>query len=263
MKRLLVFVCAILSLVAAIQAQSLSKIEGELVSHLNKLEAASNYTGSRDQDVQTKENLALRRALLKYGKRSDVLRYTFPKLGKLLFIRTSNDGKLRTYSWDTESGGTMHDYWTVYQFLGKTGRTYSWASPYYEDVGDRGIGAFVHDIFQTNTNNGTIYLEVSTFIGSTSLAGQSITAIKINGNKLGDPKVIKTGSGFTNTVRFEYDFFSVVDRPERPIKLFSFNEKEKSFRFPVVIQDEKTPQGRVTDKFITYKFNGKYFVKVN
>ena len=87
-----------------------------------------------------------------------------------------------------------------------------------------------------------IYLGVSTFIGSTSLSGQTIRAFKINGNRLNrNAKVIRTSSGITDSIGFEYDFFSVVEHPERPIKLFSFDEKNVSFKFPVVIEDEKTP----------------------
>lgn len=158
----------------------------------------------------------------------------------------------------------MHDFLTVFQFRDRKGKVRTWAQPYSEDISDYGVGSFVHDIFQTDTSVGPIYLLVSTFIGSTSLSGQTIKVFRINGEKLDqNAKFIRTASGMTNSISFEYDFFSVVDRPERPIKLFSFNEKEKSFLFPVVIQDEKAPQGRVTDKFITYKFNGKYFVKIN
>ena len=104
---------------------------------------------------------------------------------------------------------------------------------------------------------------MSTFIGSTSLAGQTLKAFRINGEKLDtDTKVIKTATGIKNSVGFAFDFFTVADHPERPVRLFSYNETNKSFRFPVVIEDKRTPQGRVTSKFITYRFDGKYFVKV-
>ena len=54
-----------------------------------------------------------------------------------------------------------------------------------------------------------------------------------------------------------------IDREERPVKLFTFNETRKEFKFPIVIEDEETPQGRVTNKFITYRFNGTHFVRLN
>jgi hypothetical protein len=248
-------------LAAAASAQSLAKIEDELLGHVNRLEQASNYGGSRNEDVQSKENHALRKSFLKYGNRSDVLTYSFPKLAEKMSITTSKDRNFRGYSWDTGTGGTMHDYITVFQYRGLSGKVRAWGTPYSDDISDYGVGAFVHDIFQLKSATENIYLVVFTFIGSTSLASQTISAFTIKGNKLNTkPRVIKTKSGLTDSISFEYDFFSVIDHPERPIKLFYFNEKERSFRFPVVIQDEKTPQGRVTDKFIKYRFDGKYFV---
>jgi hypothetical protein len=244
--------------------QTVQKIENEILGHLAKLEKASNYGGAADYDVLSKENKAFQDALIKYGSRADVLNYGFPKLKDKMYVVTSRDGKFRAYSWDTEEGGTMHDFVAVYQYRGASGKAHTWTTPYTQDMEERGAGEFVHQIFQTATGAQPIYLAVSTFIGSTSLAGQSITAYKIAGEKLDtNPKVIKTSSGLTNTIRFAYDFFSVVDHPERPIRLFSYNEGKRSFRFPVVIEDSKTPQGRVTNRFITYRFDGKYFVKVS
>ena len=46
-------------------------------------------------------------------------------------------------------------------------------------------------------------------------------------------------------------------------RLFKFDEAKRSFTFPIVIEDEKTPRGRITNKLITYRFNGSYFVKAD
>ena len=129
---------------------------------------------------------------------------------------------------------------------------------------DRGAGDFVIRSSRQILAGQPIYLAVSTFVGSTSLAGQTITAYKITGEKLDtNSKVIRTASGLTNSIRFAYDFFSVVDHRERPVSLFFYDDAKRSFRFPIVIEDSKTPQGRVTNRFITYRFDGKYFVKVS
>jgi hypothetical protein len=248
----------------SVSAQTLTKIETELLGHLDKLEKASNYGGSADYDVLAKENQALQAALLIYSKRSDVLRYAFPRLKSKMYVTTSRDQKLRAYSWDTNEGGTMHDFMTVFQFQGASGKVYGWSEPYSQSMEDRGAGAFVTQIFQTDTASQPIYLIVDTFIGSTSLAGQGIHAFRLNGDKL-DRKatVIRTSRGLTDSISFAYDFFSVVDHRERPVRLFSYDEVKRSFRFPVVIEDSKTPQGRVTNRFITYRFDSKYFVKVS
>ena len=254
----------LLLLSAAAGAQSVSKIENELLGHLNKLDKASNYGGSSDYEVLAAENAALQKALVKYGTRADVLRYRFPKLKDRMYITTSRDGKLRSYSWDTNEGGTMHDFLTVFQYKGSGGKVKTVTDPYEQNMEDRGAGSFVTQIFQTDTPTGPIYLVVDNFIGSTSLGGQGIHGFNINNDQLDrKAKVFKTAEGETDSISFAYDFFSVVDHPERPVKLFSYDEGKKSFRFPVVIEDSKTPSGRVTNRFITYRFNGNYFVKVS
>jgi hypothetical protein len=178
-----------------------------------------------------------------------------------MYIATSKDGRVRIYSWDMLDGGTMHDFDCVYQFQGSSGKVFTWTQP---ETAEGDPGSFYTDVFQLDATDGAIYLPVSTFVGTTSLAGQSISVVRIDGDKLvPDAKLIKTGSGLNNSISFSYDFFSVVDRPDRPIKLFTWDAAKQSFRFPIVIEDKKTPQGRVTDKFITYKFDGKYFVKIS
>jgi len=241
-------------------AQTPASIERQLSSYLDNMAKYGSYGGSYD-DKKLSDNAArFRTTLLKNASRRDLLTYSFPALKDKIYIATSPDKRLRIYSWDLEDGGTMHDFDHVVQYLGRGGKTNVW-SP--EDSDDGG-GGFYTDVFQTDAPSGTIYLEVSTFIGSTSINGQKIEAFTITGDKLNEKaKVIQTANGLTNSISFGYDFFSVVDRPERPVRLVYWNAADKSFRFPVVIEDDKTPNGRVTNKFITYRFNGKYFVKVS
>ncbi len=236
-------------------------IELDLRGHLENISKYGNYSDSNDQDKLYSQNKFLKEKLLRFGKRLDVLRYSFSKLNEQMFITTSKDGRFRIYSWDEQTGGTMHDYDSVFQYQGGDGKVYTWTE---RSTDDGDVGAFYHQIFQVNSNTGPIYLAVSTFIGSTSLAGQTIEVVRIDGERLDrSAKLIQTAGGLKNSISFGYDFFSVVDRPERPIRLFLFDDAKRTFRFPIVIEDEKTPQGRVTDQFITYRFNGTHFVKVN
>lgn len=261
MKKLSVLFWLICVAAVICEAQTPAAIEQQLLGHLKKIEAASNYGGSSDYGILERENKALFDALLKFGNRIDVARYPFAKLKDKAYVTTSKDGKFRAISWDRETGGTMHDFLTVFHYVDAKGKSHAWARDYDEE---ESAGSFVHQVFQTNAKGGTIYLAESTFIGSTSLAGQTLSAYRIEGSSLNaDAKVIRTASGLTDSISFGYDFFTVVDRPERPIKLFSYDAATQSFRFPVVIEDENTPQGRVTNKFIRYRFDGSYFVKAN
>lgn len=239
--------------------QTPQTVELEILGHLQTISKTGNYGGSYDETKLYAANRQLRAALLKHGKLPATIKYTFPKLKNDMYVATSKDGKLRIYSWDMQTGGTMHDYAAVFQFVGRTGKVYAIS----EADEDESAGSFYTEIFQVASKTGPIYLATSTFIGSSSNHGQSIDAMRIDGEQLDrTANVIRTGSGMKSSVSFGYDFFTVVDRKERPIKLFFFDEAKREFRFPIVIEDEKTPQGRVTKKFITYRFNGQYFARV-
>ena len=238
-------------------AQSLTTIEDELVGGAQEIEKWSAYGSDYDIDKLSAANDSFSKALLKYAKRKDVLNYAFPKLKRSVSITTSADGKFRVYSWDTNLGGTMHDYNNVYQFVGSGGEVFVEGADTEEDD----MGASTYDVFDLPTKSGTIYMVCTTFIASTQDHYQTIKLLRINGGKTEAAKLIKTAKGLTDNVGFEYNFFSVVDREERPIKLFTYDKRTRSFKFPVVIESEKFPLGEVTDRFITYKFNGTYFVK--
>ena len=257
------YVLILLSLVVPVAAQTPAAIERELLGYLQTMADRGTYSGGNyDDDKLNSASDALKAKLLKYAGRADVLKYAFPKLKTEMFIATSRDGKFRVYSWDLQSGGTMHDYDQIVKYVGTNGKTVAWSQPADDEVPE--LGGFFTDVFQVGTPRGPIYLLVSTSRASTSLNAQSINAVRVNGEELDlRPEVIKTASGPTNSINFAYDFFSVVDRKERPIRLVTFNEARGEFSFPVVIEDEKTPQGRVTNRFITYRFNGTHFVKVS
>src|SRR5215210_931190 len=122
-------------------AQSLSAIERELVGHLDNISKFGNYGGGYDETRIYAENKSLKSKLLSYGKRADVFRYPFPKLKEKMKVVTSKDGNLRIYSWDQETGGTMHDHDSVFQFRGTGGKVFAWA----ERNGEEDYGGFYHE----------------------------------------------------------------------------------------------------------------------
>ncbi len=254
----------LISLAFALSAfgQSNAQIEKELVSAIKDVQKYSNYGENSDDEKLSKANEVFEAKLLKYTKVPATLNDKFSELSELLFVATSDDGKFRIYSWDMEDGGTMHDYASVYQYLGADGKVYSQTD---ETKGEEtGAGSFVYDIFTVDAKAGKIYVVCSTFIGSTNDHYQSANLYKIKGEVLENKvKLIKTKSGLTDSLGFEYNFFSVVDREERPVKLIRYDKKTQTLKIPVVINDKEFPNGKVTDKSISYKFDGAYFVKVN
>ncbi len=243
-------------------AQSNAKIERDLVAAIKEVQKYSDYGTSYDEEKLSAANKNFEEKLLKYTKNASTLSYKFAALEKLMQVASSGDGRFRIYSWDSETGGTMHDYSRVYQYQSADGKVYSQVDETAEE--DGGAGSFVTDIFTIDAKSGKIYIVCATFIGSTQDRYQSASLYRIDGEKLVDKvKLIKTKSGLTDNLSFEYNFFSVVDRKDRPVKLISFDKNTQTLKIPVVINDKEFLNGKVTNKFINYKFDGTYFVKVN
>ncbi len=240
-------------------AQTPQKIEKELVNHAKRIAELSADRSTENAVKLDAENDALKAKLVKYGKLASTLKYPFNDLKKHLSIATSKDGKLRIYSWDTFSGGTMHFFENVYQYRAVNGKTVAKAAVL--DDGDP--SGLYTDIFQVQSKNGPIYLGRVTSVLSTSQAYEEVSIFRIEGSKLNDRvRLFKTKAGLQDHIGFEYDFFSVVKRKERPIKLIQFDERSNTVKIPVVIIKKNDKIGTVTNRFIKYRFNGSYFVNV-
>ena len=257
MKRVFSIVLISLITTSVVIAQTPQKIEEDLLQKLENLQKYSSYSGNYDDNLTPKAQKDFKDALIKYAKNPATLKYSFSKLNRQMFIQTSSDGKFRVYSWDTQDGGTMHGFDAVYQYRGRNGKVFVKSRPDGENEG----ASFVGKIYQLNSKAGSVYLTINSAIASTQDAAQSIAAVKIVGNKLDDKfKIFKTKEGLTNSIGFAYNFFSVMERKERPLLLIVFDAKNNILKIPVVIENEKYPNGEVTNRFINYKFNGTNFV---
>ncbi len=261
MKKFFGFLIAVTFLASAVSVvgqKKLDDIDAELVGLYQEIENWSAYRPTYDGDKLSVANKAFRKALLKYTSiERSTINFEFQELKDFLKIVTSSDGRFRIYSWDTHSGGTMHFYENVFQYIGRDGKVHAKGN---SEEGN--ANGFFTEISSLQTRTGKIYLATSTSVLSTSLRGQTILLFRIGKKTLSNPKMIKTRSGMTDSIGFSYDFFSVVDRSKRPNRLFEYDEKTRKIKFPVVIENKKFRQGEVTKRKITYWFNGKYFVKV-
>lgn len=180
------------------------------------------------------------------------LYYPFQKLvdSNYCEVRTSRDGNFRMYSWDTWKGGSMHVFKEIYQWKG-SGTVFTKIPARSE--GDP--GNFCSKIFTVDINAKTYYLAVTNGIYSNKDASQSISVYTIDRNKLIDTvRLFKTKTKRLNRIDVSFDFFSVADRPERPLELITYDEKQAILYVPVV--DGK---GRVTARNILYQLKSRYF----
>lgn len=180
------------------------------------------------------------------------LTYPFKKLSDSIFsfLHTSDDGNFRIYSWDSETGGSMHFYKVIYQWKAN-GKVFV-SIPKVEETDP---GCFCSNIFTVSINNKPYYLAITNGTYSSKDSRQSITCYSIDGNKLMDTvKLFKTKTKKLNSIDVSFDFFSVVDRPERPLELITYDDKLNIIYIPVV-----NDKGQVTKKNILYQLKDGYF----
>lgn len=180
------------------------------------------------------------------------LTYAFKKLSDSIFcfLHTSDDGNFRIYSWDTETGGSMHFFKVIHQWKAN-GKVFTRVLPF-----ENNDPAYLcSKIFTVNINNKPYYLAVTNATYSSKDSRQSISCYSIEGNKLTDTvKLFRTKTKKLNTINVAFDFFSVVDRPERPLELITYDDKLNIIYIPVV--DDKD---QVTKKNILYQLKDGYF----
>jgi hypothetical protein len=179
------------------------------------------------------------------------LTYNFDSLKNDIFIVTSEDNLFRIYSWDTWRTGSMHDFENIFQF--KSGNKIYYKKIYAIEEND--YVPFYSQIFTVKADDKTYYLAVNNGIYSNKDASQSIKVFTIENNTLNDTlKLFKTKTKLYNEINVGFDFFSVVDRPERPLRLIKYDPNKKIVSIPIVLEN-----GKVTDRYILYQFKGEYF----
>ena len=234
------------------QKLTVKQIELDLLEASNKL--FSFYQPHESDSLFKYSHLLRNKTIELLSKNPGTLKYPFQMLidSNAFEIVTSEDSLFRIYSWDKWTGGTWHHYDIIYQFSNK-GKV----NTVPEELEEGDGGAFYSEIFTLRNGTKTYYLAVSNASFSSKDAVQSIEVFSIENGVLNkNVKLIKTAEGMIGSISVEFDFFSVVDRPERPLKLIKYDKNKKIIYIPIVYED-----GKVTDKFIQYKFNGKYFEK--
>jgi len=244
----LTFLFLILAFSTSVPAQSNRAIERELVGHMKNIERFSRGGTKQDYDRQDKEERALKRKLLRYSRRPSILNYDFPELGRLMKILTSDDRRLRLYSWDSPSGGTMSFTETVLQYQGSDGVLRASS----EEIGGEsgGMGRYPLEIRSLMTKTGPVYVVITTARASNIMECA----------KFVNAKLFKTQSGLSSEIKFSYDNQSFKNNQFNQV--IKFDRKSNTITFPVVIVESGWGEGRITDDLITYKFNGTHFVKV-
>jgi len=220
--------------------QTQNPVEQELLQQFKRILYWRDFQGDNKNisvyDSLFDANEHFEKTLLKHTSQNPLtIGFEFKELkSKGLTISTSDDGLFRIYSWDTWTGGTMHFQQNIFQY--KSGdKVFSKIIQESLNEEDRYSVNWYIKIFTVKTSTHTYYLGLYDCTYSTKDAYQGVKAFSINDTALNDTvKLIKTGSGIKTNLGFDYDFFSVVDRKERPINLISYDKETKTLRIPVV-----------------------------
>ena len=241
------------------QTLSCEEMENLLIKSYSKI---LYYADKNEQDSLLIQNDEFFERLKFYTKYfPETLTYPFRKLqdSARISIASSTDSLFRIYSWNTWRGGTWHMYENIYQYINK-GKVHAlyMILELADSLNKYPQGSLYSDIFSLKNNDTTYYLAISNNTYSNKDCKQRIEISYIEDGNLIDVKIIKAKTGMRNSLSFNYDFFSVVDKPERPLKLITYDNLTQTIIIPIVLAD-----GKVTNKFIHYKFTGEYFEKVN
>jgi len=257
MKKTLI-ILSILALIASGCGQTAKKLTNEQIEK-DLVESYKNILSAgfdSDWEKLDAANNVFKEKLINYtSSYLSTLTYGFDSLKTMIDIASSDDGLFRIYSWDTQQGGTMRDFENVFQYQ-FDGEVYAKASK----TGDGIFNPFYSEIFTLKANEKTYYLAINNDIWSSKDATQSVKVFTIENNgSLDDTvKLFKTKTQLLNEINVGFDFFSVIDRPERPVRLIKYDPKKKIVYIPIVYAD-----GKVTDKYIVYQFTGQYLEHIS
>jgi hypothetical protein len=232
-------------------------IESDLLRILKKV----NYYGAHKKQWKAIDSLQKQNKIfafkLKYytSKYLATIGQSFTSLIKeRLVIATSADGIFRTYSWNTQLGVGGFDIYNVLQYK-TSGKTVSLLKM--DTVGKKGSQPLWYSkIYTFTANNKTYYLAPYNSVYSAAKAGQGLRIFTIEkGTLISNPPLIKSPTGVYSQLHYEFDVSSIADWKSYPGVYF--DKSTKTIRTPLVDYNHK-----MTHKFITYKFTGRFFEKV-
>lgn len=227
-------------------AQSESSIENRLLKSFSKI-AQYNSDDVHYDSLQAFNDRFADLLIGTLNKYPQTIHYSFKKLKDAgLNITTSEDRKMRIYSWDDMQGGTMRFVNNVYQT--QSGKA--------QMIRSKNGDGFINSIDILKTSNTTYYLVSKMHKGSSALFLQTMDIYKIDakGNLIAAP-IIKTSSRITNTLSCEVDYSARVNRSIDFIETaIVFVADKKEMHLPLIQAD-----GKITKAKIVYRFNGRVF----
>jgi hypothetical protein len=257
MNRILLYLFIILNTNILAQNLTNEQIERDLYQSYEKILSQSEANDINYDSLEFANEIFRGKMLYYTSFYPTTLTYSFDSLAKYrIEIASSVDQKFRIYSWNTRLGGTMYDFENIFQYKSND-KLYSIIINDTSEMDGPVYKPFYSEIYTITENNKSYYLAINYGIYSSKDMSETISVFTIENNSLLDSiKLFKTDKYLTNSITIEFDFFSVVNRPERPVKLVTYDEKKKIIYIPII-----NDKNQVTKCSYAYQFNGQYFEK--
>lgn len=178
-----------------------------------------------------------------------MLRATFKQEGEAeITVASSDDKRMRIYSWDTETGDEKHVYNAVMHYDAGGGK-----AMVLNDISDGkgNAGALYPEILTVNDGGKKYYLAISSAIISSKDARKGVHAYSLDNNGLAPAKIFPGGA---DELEITYDYYSNYDYKKMKETHVIHMEKGKLY-VPVTEGD------KITGKWNVYRMNGGVFVK--
>lgn len=187
------------------------------------------------------------------NKQSLTCNFNIPNNTGTLEVYRSDDHRLQVFSWDEATGGTMHEYSRLVQYVDNQGKVHI-----LKDSAPLALKITMLSI-PTKKEQSPIYAINGMSVASTALHGQSVELLQINDKKLETPKLFTTTEGKQSFIDIAYDQFTLPENGDG--SLIDVNGKTNEITVAVI--EENTEEGylggAVTNKKQMYRFDGQVF----
>ncbi len=185
--------------------------------------------------------------------------------GKGLDVIIAPDNKVKVYSWDSWTGGTMHRYYSLAAYQTNKGiktsdvldlsdSAHDRSATYYKDYSEGGYS--LDEIIPVkDKKNATTYILFGNSRESTSEYGELVIALRIENGALVNVPFFKTT---TKTVKFiSYYYNAGSSHYKGDLPKMHLSKDNKQLFIPIV----SGPNGEdITNKYLVYVFDGNNYV---
>ena len=177
-----------------------------------------------------------------------------------VWVAAAPDGKMRSWAWDTDLGGTMPVIYLILEYLTPKGIRVVDMTDTSEGAGNCGWYDTIYHIISDSKQS--FYLPRMRLKASTCLTGAEISAYSIEDTGLRtDVRIFKTPKKLLSSIDYEYNYFSNYDDSTGTERhQLELRDDGKLLTIPVVKNSGDPCGGEMTSKSLRYEFDGEHFV---